>query len=105
MARTAQNDRTAREQTEYEIASGRPLPDEAPLDEEHERSAADTGVTDLSWRDWIDIVKRAAKNTIGDNMPMIAQALAYSTFMAIPAVLLVVLGGFTPVAGPQTITS
>jgi membrane protein len=34
---------------------------------------------------------------------MIAQALAYSTFMAIPSVLLVVVGVFTLVTGPQTI--
>ena len=64
-----------------------------------------TRVVRDSWRDWLDIVKRAAKNTIDDNMPMIAQALAYSTFMAVPAVLLVALGVFTLAAGPQTITS
>ena len=113
MARTAQDDRAARERTDYQTASGRPLPDEAPLDEadgpraeqRERRSSADAGLAELSSRDWLDIVKRAGKNTIADNMPMIAQALAYSTFMAIPAVLLVVLGVFTLVAGPQTITS
>jgi membrane protein len=36
---------------------------------------------------------------------MIAQALAYSTFMAIPAVLLVVVGLFTLLAGPDTINT
>ena len=33
-------------------------------------------------------------------MPMIASALAYSTFFAIPSVLLVAIGLFTLVAGP-----
>lgn len=66
---------------------------------------AETGATDLSARDWLGVVKNAGKNTIEDNMPMIAQALAFSTFMAIPAVLLVAIGVFTLVAGPQTITS
>jgi uncharacterized BrkB/YihY/UPF0761 family membrane protein len=56
-------------------------------------------------RDWFRVAKSAGKNTIEDNMPMIAQALAFSTFMAIPAVLLVAIGVFTLVAGPETITS
>ena len=66
---------------------------------------AEPGATDLSVRDWLRVVKSASKNTIDDNMPMIAQALAFSTFMAIPAVLLVAIGVFTLLAGPQTITS
>jgi membrane protein len=36
---------------------------------------------------------------------MLASALAYSTFFAIPSVLLVVVGAFTLLVGPQTITS
>jgi membrane protein len=36
---------------------------------------------------------------------MLASALAYSTFFAIPSVLLVVVGVFTLVAGPQTISA
>ncbi len=36
---------------------------------------------------------------------MIASALAYSAFLAIPSVLLVGIGLFTLVAGPATITS
>jgi len=113
MARVTHNERAASERTVSESVSGRPVPDEAPLEDEPRpgaeqrgaRRSAEAGVTDLSWRDWLAVVKRAGKNTIADNMPMIAQALAYSTFMAIPAVLLVALGVFTLVAGPQTITS
>jgi membrane protein len=42
---------------------------------------------------------------LADNMPMVAQALAYSTFLAIPSVLLVAVGAFTLLAGPSTITT
>jgi membrane protein len=38
-------------------------------------------------------------------MLIFASALAYSSFLAIPAVLLVVVGLFTLIAGPATITS
>jgi membrane protein len=38
-------------------------------------------------------------------MLMIAQALAYSTFLAIPSVLLVAIGVFTLAVGPETITT
>jgi membrane protein len=81
----------------------RPMPDEAPLDEPAHSGGAQP--SDLSRSDWMAIVKRAGKRTIDDNMPMIAQALAYSAFMAIPAVLLVALGLFTLIAGPQAITN
>jgi membrane protein len=91
---------------------GRPVPDEAPLEEaptpqpEHEEPRLDDpGPTDLSKRDWAAIVVRAAKETIHDNMPMIASALAYSAFLAIPSVLLVALGLFALLAGPDTVTS
>jgi membrane protein len=68
----------------------RPMPDEAEL-------------SDLKARDWLGIFKRAGKQTLEHNLPLIAQALAYSTFFAIPSVLLVVVGLFTLLAGPQTI--
>ncbi len=40
---------------------------------------------------------------LADNMPMIAQALAYSSFLAIPSTLLLALGLFTLVSSRQTI--
>jgi membrane protein len=98
MARVARDNRLAK-RSDGKASSARPVPDEAPPGDEG------AGVTALAWRDWLEILKRAGKNTVEDNMPMIAQALAYSTFMAIPAVLLVALGVFTLVAGPDTITS
>ena len=51
------------------------------------------------------VLRRAAKDSLDDGVPMIAQALAYSLFLAIPASLLVVLGVFSLVADASTIES
>ncbi|TML87760.1 MAG: YihY/virulence factor BrkB family protein [Actinobacteria bacterium] len=93
----------------------RPEPDEAPLGqdgdqptpqpERREQKLADPGLRDLSFADYKAILIRAAKEFLDDNAPLLAQALAYSTFFAIPSVLLVVVGVFTLVAGPDTINS
>ncbi len=48
---------------------------------------------------------RAGKRLLADNGTMLASALAYSAFFAIPSVLLVAVGVFTLVAGPDTITT
>jgi uncharacterized BrkB/YihY/UPF0761 family membrane protein len=56
-------------------------------------------------REWIAIVRSAGRRTIDDHMSLIAQALAFSTFLAIPSVLLVAVGLFTLVADPGTIDS
>ena len=73
---------------------------------EHEEPKLDhVGVRDLSRKDWIAVFKRAGKETLDDNIPMIASALAYSSFFAIPSVLLVVTGLFTLIAGPDTIAN
>jgi membrane protein len=61
-------------------------------------------VHDLSARDWFAVVKRGGKGMLDDNMPMFAQALAYSSFFALPSVLLLAIGLFTLLAGPATIT-
>ena len=50
------------------------------------------------------MIVRAGKSFLRDNGPMLASALAYSSFFAIPSVLLVAVGLFTLVAGPSTIT-
>lgn len=70
----------------------RPEPDEVELEP-------------LSAPGLLGAAKRAAKSMLEDNMMMIASALAYSTFFAIPSILLVVVGLFTLIAGPATITS
>ena len=98
-------------------ADMRPLPDEAPLDDERagrepmpqperdEPRLVDPGLRDLSFRDWRAILVRGFKEFLEDNGTMLASALAYSTFFAIPSVLLVVVGVFTLLAGPQTISA
>jgi membrane protein len=67
--------------------------------------AADPGPRDLSFRDWRGIFVRALKRFLAHNGTMLASALAYSTFFAVPSVLLVAVGVFTLVVGPDTISS
>ena len=76
-----------------------------PQPEPSEPTLHEARLRDLTFRDWRAAFKRAGKETLSDNMPMIAQALAYSTFLAIPSVLLVAVGLFTLLAGPGTIDS
>jgi len=59
----------------------------------------------LSFRDWPAIFVRAFKRFLADHGTMLASAVAYSTFFAIPSVLLVAVGAFTLVVGPDTITT
>lgn len=74
-----------------------------PQPERREPRLRDPGLRSLSVTDYRAIVVRAGKETLADNVPMIASALAYSTFLAIPSVLLVVTGLFSLVAGPSGI--
>jgi membrane protein len=94
----------------------RPVPDEAVLDdaaaaepgpqpERREPSVPDPGLRDLTFADWKAIVMRAFKEFMADNAMMLASALAYSTFFAIPAVIIVATGLFTLIASPQDITN
>jgi membrane protein len=76
-----------------------------PQPERDEPRLHDPGLRDLSFRDWRAILVRAFKEFLEDNGTMLAAALAYSTFLAIPAVLLMVVGVFTLLVGPQTISS
>ncbi len=97
--------------------SRRPLPDEARLEteaapgvvepqpEHGEPRVADPRLSDLTRRDWRAILVRAFKQFLEDNGTMLASALAYSSFFAIPSVLLVAVGAFTLIAGPGTITT
>jgi membrane protein len=60
---------------------------------------------DLSFGDWKSIAVGASKMFMANNATMLASALAYSSFFAIPSVLIVATGLFTLIAGPQTITN
>ncbi len=62
-------------------------------------------VRDLSFADWKAIVVRACKRFMANNATTLASALAYSSFFAIPSLLLVAIGLFTLIAGPQAFTS
>jgi membrane protein len=83
----------------------RPLPEgaTAPQPERSEPRLRDPGIRDLSRRDWKAVLVRAAKETKDDNVTDTAAALAYYAFLAIPAGLLVGLGVFSVLAGPETI--
>jgi membrane protein len=98
------NDRPAETDDYYEE---RPEPDELiePQPERYETRHADPGLTDLSKRDYVAMFKRAFKRFTGDNMTSIAAALAYYAFLAIPSVLLVAVGAFSLVAGPNAIST
>ena len=81
--------------------NGKPSP--TPQPERNEATLPDVRVRDLSARDWLAITARAFKQLRNHNMTMIASALAYGTFFAIPSVLLGVVGLFTLLAGPHAI--
>lgn len=85
----------------------RPLPDEAPdpQPEREEPRLDDPGPHHLSRRDYFAVVRRAVKKFNSDNMTSIAAALAYYAFLAIPAALLVAVGVFSLLAGPDAITT
>jgi membrane protein len=76
-----------------------------PQPEHGEPKLADPTLRDLTLRDWLAIFQRAAKETMDDNVPMAASALAYASFFAIPSVLLLAVGVFSLVASPDTIAS
>jgi membrane protein len=74
-----------------------------PEPERWEPKLADPRLRDLTPRDWLAVFRRAAADTIEDNMPMVASAVSYSSFFAIPSILLLAVGFFTLVATPDTI--
>jgi membrane protein len=65
----------------------------------------DPGLRDLTLADWKAILTRALKKFMQDNALLLASAIAYSSFFAIPAVLIVATGLFTLIASPAAITS
>ena len=79
---------------------GRPPPDEAPLEAADEKQV---GVTDLRLRDYGAIFKRAGRAAVDDQITDTAAAVAYYSFLAIPALLLISVGVFSIFAGPSAI--
>jgi len=76
-----------------------------PEPEHDEPRLEDPTPRKLSTRDYLAIIKRAGKETLNDNVPALAAALAYYAFLAIPAALLVAVGTFSLVAGPDAVNS
>jgi membrane protein len=80
-------------------------PNEAPepQPELSETRLRDPGLSDLSRRDYAAIAKRAGREALDDNLTTFAGAMAYSVFLAIPALLLLSLGLFGVLAGPGAV--
>ena len=76
-----------------------------PQPERHEPELRDPGLTDLSTRDYKAIVVRAGKQALAHGITDLAAALAYYSFLAIPAVLLVAVGLFSLFASGDAITT
>lgn len=58
---------------------------------------------DLRLRQWIDIGVAAGRSALADHMTLLASALSYSSFFAIPSLLLLAIGIFTLAGSPATI--
>jgi membrane protein len=85
--------------------SADPADGPGPQPERHEPKVSDPRLRNLTFADWKAIVIRGFKGFMDDNAMMLASALAYSSFFAIPSILIVATGLFTLIAGPETITS
>ncbi|MDX6554144.1 MAG: rane protein [Miltoncostaeaceae bacterium] len=75
------------------------------LPEHGEPTLHDPGLDDLSTRDYKAIARRTLKGFMDDGVTDMAAALAYYSFLAIPAALLVVLGAATMIMSPDQITA
>jgi membrane protein len=60
---------------------------------------------DLRPRHWMDIAAAAGRSAFADHMPLLASALSYSSFFAIPSLLLLAIGIFTLAGSAGTIDS
>jgi membrane protein len=99
--RPVDDDRTL---DEADLSSER---DEAPTPqpEQRERRLPDPGLSDLSRSDYKAVVVRAGKQALAHGITDLAAALAYYSFLAIPAVMLVAVGLFSLFASPDAITT
>jgi membrane protein len=84
-----------RERTRDETA--RPEPDEVDLSGDESEH--------LSKRDYVGVARRAAKKALAHEITDAAAAIAYYSFLALPALLLVAVGVFSLVAGPDAVNT
>jgi len=76
-----------------------------PLPELDEPTHPDPTLGTLTLRDYVAIFVRAAKRAQKDQISHLAQAVAYNAFLAIPSTLLLALGLFATMAGPDSVES
>jgi membrane protein len=74
-----------------------------PQPERHEPRIGDPGLSDLSRRDVVAIAKRSIREALDDNLTTWAGAIAYALFLALPSALLLSLGLFSVLAGPDAV--
>jgi membrane protein len=60
---------------------------------------------DFRLREWWQIAVAAGKSALANHVPLLASALSYSTFFAIPSMLLVAVGIFTLTSSAATVDS
>jgi membrane protein len=87
---------------------GRERPSEEapqPQPEHAEPTLEEPTPLSLSKRDYLAILRRAAKEAMNDHITNVAAALSYYAFLAIPSALLVGLGLFSLFASPDTVTT
>ena len=77
----------------------------SPQPERTEPRHPDPDLATLTVRDYRAVFIRAAKEALDDHLTNLAAALAYYAFLAIPALLLVAVGGFSLFAGPDAVSS
>jgi membrane protein len=82
--------------TTVDGAARRPPPDNATPNE-------DVEINDLRFRDYFGIFKRAGRSAVDHEIPDSAAAIAFYSFLAIPALLLISVGVFSIFAGPSAI--
>src|SRR5687767_5188231 len=87
--------------TESDVAIEGKTP--TPQPERQEPELRDPGLSDLSKRVYKAIVIRAGKEALDHQITDLAAALAYYSFLAIPSILLVVLGVFSVFADPSAV--
>ena len=76
-----------------------------PQPEREEPRLHDPTPRKLSFRDYRAIVVRAGKEALDDHVTNLAAAIAYYSFLAIPSLLIVAVGVFSLVAGPDAVNT
>ena len=90
--------------SEAQVGSDREVQRVQPQPERGEQELVEPDVGDLSKRDYLAILIRAAKKSLRDHITNLAAALAYYAFLAIPSLLLVAVGVFSLVGDEDLVS-